>query len=90
MRKYHVVGLHDICDIEMVQRRMDKLHLSLMYPRSCRLLLRDGVGEEPIHNTRSTQKVVFLLCRKITRFYKRSPYYRGVVFKDKVYDSTVL
>ena len=84
IRKYHVDELHDICGVEPVQRRMDKLLLSLMYGRS--LKLSNGIDEtvdvtliEDGMVTRNRSKVVFSLHHLISHFYKRSPYYRGVV-----------
>ena len=80
IRKYHIDELHEICDIEMVQRRMDKLLLSLMYTRSLKLHVNDG---DDITNegrvTRNNLKVTFALPNLISHFYKRSPYYRGIV-----------
>ena len=84
IRKYHVDELHTICNIETVQRRMDKLLLSLMYTRS--LKLRQGINGDSINdtgtegvNTRNRIKVCFELPHLVSHFYKRSPYYRGVV-----------
>ena len=63
----------------MIARRMDKLLLSLMYTRSKRLT---NDADETTHDTRSKRKVIFPMCKKVTRFYKRSPYYRGVTLWD--------
>ena len=84
IRKYHVEELHDICGVEMVQRRMDKLLLSLMYSRSLKLRHNRDGDEDVISNedgmvTRNRSKVIFTLPNLISHFYKRSPYYRGVV-----------
>ena len=86
IRKYHVTELHTICDIETVQRRMDKLMLSLMYNRS--LKLRSDEHDENacahinVRVTRKMTKVTFELPHLVGHFYKRSPYYRGVVLWD--------
>ena len=77
IRKYHVDELHEICDIELVQRRMDKLLLSLMYTRS-RKLDTGAISDDEGIITRNRSKIVFKLPNLISHFYKRSPIYRGV------------
>ena len=81
IRKYHIDELHDICEIEMVQRRMDKLLLSLMYTRSIKLGngTTDNLDDSMLRLTRARAKIVFELPNLISHFYKRSPYYRGIV-----------
>ena len=60
---------------------MDKLLLSLMYSRS--LKLRNDHDDVSFNDdamvTRNRSKVTFTLPNLISHFYKRSPYYRGVV-----------
>ena len=84
IRKYHVDELHEICGIELVQRRMDKLLLSLMYTRAQKLEdgTNDNLGDHDDNLravTRARAKIVFRLPALVSHFYKRSPYYRGIV-----------
>ena len=81
--KYHVEELHTICNVEMIQRRYDKLLLSLMYTRSSKLPGARSIEDVGIV-TRAQTVVQFTLPRQISHFYKKAPFYRGVVLWNLV------